>query len=146
MAMDDALIAVFDAKYTYNFWRPVMAIRNSEGDGRDPGWLPFIETPMHPEYPCAHCIIFRRSALYCKPRWQRLTPKLTSSSSTAGGAIRTWNTVGEFSQEVAMAHIYDGVHYRNSTEVGSAMGQKIGELAVKSIPKHRIPERTPSLN
>ena len=57
MAMDDALIAVFDAKYTFNFWRPVTAIRNAEGDARDPGWTPFIETPMHPEYPCAHCIV-----------------------------------------------------------------------------------------
>ena len=57
MAMDDALIAVFDAKYTYNFWRPVTAIRNAEGDARDPGWTPFIDTPMHPEYPCAHCIV-----------------------------------------------------------------------------------------
>src|SRR4029450_6788814 len=51
MAMDDALIAVFDAKYAYNFWRPITAIRNAEGDARDPGWTPFIETPMHPEYP-----------------------------------------------------------------------------------------------
>ena len=62
MAMDDALIAVFDAKYTYNFWRPVTAIRNGDIDGndatdRDPGWTPFIDTPMHPEYPCAHCIV-----------------------------------------------------------------------------------------
>jgi hypothetical protein len=56
IAMDDALIAVFDAKYAYNFWRPVTAIRNAEGDARDPNWLPFIDTPMHPEYPCAHCI------------------------------------------------------------------------------------------
>ena len=40
-------------------------------------------------------------------------PKLCSSSSTAGGAVRTWKTVGEFTQEVAVALIYDGVHYRN---------------------------------
>ncbi len=136
MAMDDALIAVFEAKYTYNFWRPVTAIRNAEGDGRDPGWLPFVDTPMHPEYPCAHCIIAASlGAVLQAEIGKGPTPKLTSSSSTAGGAIRTWNTVNEFSQEVAMARIYDGVHYRNSTEVGSAMGQKIGELAVKSLPK-----------
>jgi hypothetical protein len=136
MAMDDALIAVFDAKYTYNFWRPVTAIRNAEGDGRDPGWLPFIETPMHPEYPCAHCIIAATlGAVLQAEIGKGPTPTLTSSSTTASGAVRTWNTVGEFTQEVATARIYDGVHYRNSTEVGSAMGQKIGELAVKSFPK-----------
>jgi hypothetical protein len=61
-AIDDALIAVFDAKYHYNFWRPITAIRNGDTDGndateRDASWLPFIDTPMHPEYPCAHCIL-----------------------------------------------------------------------------------------
>jgi hypothetical protein len=49
--------------------------------------------------------------------------------------VRAWGSVGEFVQEVAVARIYDGVHYRNSTEVGAAMGKKIGELAVRSFPK-----------
>jgi hypothetical protein len=62
-------------------------------------------------------------------------PRLRSASSTAGGAVRTWTRVEDFVQEVAAARIYDGVHYRNSTEVGGAMGKKIGELAVKSFPR-----------
>ena len=136
MAMDDALIAVFDAKYAFNFWRPVTAIRNAEGDARDPGWTPFIDTPMHPEYPCAHCIVSASlGAVLQAEIGAGPAPKLSSSSSTAGGAVRTWNTVGDFTQEVAVARIYDGVHYRNSTEVGTAMGQKVGELVVKSFPK-----------
>jgi hypothetical protein len=48
-------------------------------------------------------------------------PKLSSASSTAGGAVRTWTSVGDFVREVAVARIYAGVHYRNSTEVGTAM-------------------------
>jgi hypothetical protein len=136
MAMDDALIAVFDAKYTYNFWRPVTAIRNAEGDARDPGWTPFIDTPMHPEYPCAHCILSASlGAVLQAEIGAGPAPKLSSSSPTAAGAVRTWNTVGDFTQEVAVARIYDGVHYRNSTEIGTAMGQKVGELTVKSFPK-----------
>ena len=141
MAMDDGLIAVFDAKYTYNLWRPITAIRNGDADGndateRDPSWTPFIDTPMHPEYPCAHCIVsgslgaVLRAELGTGP-----VPNLSSSSYTAGGAVRTWKTVDDFVQEVAVARIYDGVHYRNSTEVGTGMGKKIGELAVKSFPK-----------
>jgi hypothetical protein len=140
MAMDDALIAV-DGKYTYNLWRPVTAIRNGDLDGhnatdRDPGWTPFIETPMHPEYPCAHCIVASAlGAVLAAEIGSGPTPTLSSASPTAGGAVRTWTSVGDFTKEVAQARIYDGVHYRTSTEVGSAMGTKIGELAAKSLPK-----------
>ncbi len=141
MAMDDALIAVFDAKYTYNLWRPITAIRNADIDGndateRDPSWTPFIDTPMHPEYPCAHCIVSASlGAVLQAELGNGPAPTLSSASSTAGGAVRTWKSVADFVQEVAVARIYDGVHYRNSTEVGSAMGKQIGELAVKSFPK-----------
>jgi hypothetical protein len=141
MAMDDALIAVFDAKYTYHFWRPVTAIRNGDLDGndateRDPSWTPFIATPMHPEYPCAHCIVSGSLAAVLRAEiGSGPVPALSSASYTAGGAVRTWKTLDEVVQEVAVARIYDGVHYRNSTEVGSAMGKQIGEVAVKSFPK-----------
>jgi PAP2 superfamily len=136
IAMDDALIAVFDAKYTYNFWRPITAIRNAEGDARDPGWTPFIDTPMHPEYPCAHCIVSASlGAVLAAEIGTGPAPNLSTASATVGGAVRTWNTVGDFTREVALARIYDGVHYRNSTEVGSAMGRKIGELAARKIPR-----------
>ena len=136
MAMDDGLIAVFDAKYAYNFWRPVTAIRNADGDARDPGWTPFIDTPMHPEYPCAHCIVSASlGAVLSAELGTGPVPKLSSTSYTAGGAVRTWGSVGDFVQEVAVARIYDGVHYRNSSEVGTAMGKAVGELAVKRLPK-----------
>ena len=49
--------------------------------------------------------------------------------------MRTWTSVDDFVQEVAVGRIYDGVHYRNSTEVGTAMGKKIGELAARRLPK-----------
>jgi len=135
MAMDDALIAVFDAKYTYNFWRPVTAIRNTEGDAGDPGWIPFIDTPMHPEYPCAHCIVSGALGAVLESEVGTGPVKLSSASPAAAGAVRTWSSVADFVQEVAVARIYDGVHYRNSTEVGTAMGRKVGELAVQKIPK-----------
>jgi PAP2 superfamily len=140
MAMDDALIAVFDAKYTYNFWRPVTAIRNghdgNDATTREAGWTPFIDTPMHPEYPCAHCIVSASlGAVLAAEIGNGPAPTLSSASPTAQGAVRTWATVDDFTKEVAEARIYDGVHYRNSTVVGSAMGKKIGELAVTSFPR-----------
>ena len=136
MAMDDALIAVFDAKYTYNFWRPVTAIRNTDGDAGDPGWVPFIDTPMHPEYPCAHCIVSASLAAVLQAEiGSGPAPALSSTSSTAKGATRTWKSADEFAQEVAVARIYDGVHYRNSTVVGTEMGRKIGALAAPRLPR-----------
>ena len=57
-------------------------------------------------------------------------PILTTTSPTAKGAARSWKTTEEFMLEVANARIYDGVHYRNSTEVGLSMGRQVGALAV----------------
>jgi hypothetical protein len=62
VGLNDALIAVLDAKYHYNFWRPITAIRNADIDGnpateREATWQPIDNTPMHPEYPCAHCTL-----------------------------------------------------------------------------------------
>ena len=62
-------------------------------------------------------------------------PVLTSASPTAGGTVRTWTSFADFVQEVSAARIYDGVHFRNSTEVGAAMGNRIGELVARSMPK-----------
>ena len=135
--MDDALIAVFDAKYHYQFWRPLTAIRNGDQDGndatgRDASWAPFIETPMHPEYPCAHCILAATVGTILKAELGRdPMPEISSTSYTADGATRRWTSVEDFMQEVDDARIYDGVHYRNSTVVGTAMGRQVGELAAK---------------
>jgi hypothetical protein len=136
MAMDDALIAVLDAKYTYNLWRPITAIRNGDVDDnrrtdRDAGWGSLIETPLHPEYPCAHCILASTVATILERRpGSGSTLKLRSVSPNAPGVVRTWTHLADLTQEVAMARIYAGVHYRNSTEVGISMGKRIGELAL----------------
>src|SRR6266581_946408 len=135
-AIDDAMIAVFDAKYHYNFWRPVTAICNGDLDGNDatepdPSWVPFVDTPMHPEYPCAHCIIAGAVGTVLEAEiGAGPTPILTTTSTTANNSARSWKKIDDFVQEVSLARIYDGVHYRNSTQVGTAMGKQIGALAV----------------
>jgi len=135
-AIDDAMIAVFDAKYHYNFWRPVTAICNGDMDGNDAteqdlSWAPFVDTPMHPEYPCAHCIIAGAVGTVLEAEiGAGPTPILTTTSTTANNSARSWKKIDDFVQEVSLARIYDGVHYRNSTQVGTAMGKQIGALAV----------------
>ena len=137
-ATDDAMIAVFDAKYHYNFWRPITAIRNADIDGnnateRDGSWTPFINTPMHPEYPCAHCIVSGAIGTVLEPEIGNGTV-LSTTSPSANGAKRTWMKIEDFIQEVANGRIYDGVHFRTSTEVGTAMGRQVGKLAVAKYP------------
>jgi len=134
-AMDDAMIAVFDAKYHYNFWRPVTAIRNGDADGNaatapEATWASFIDTPMHPEYPSAHSILASSVGTLLQAEvGAAVMPELSTASPTAKGATRRWKKVEDFIQEVGDARVYDGVHYRFSTEVGTAMGRQIGELA-----------------
>ncbi len=149
-ATDDAMIAVFEAKYHYGFWRPITAIRNADIDGnentlRDPAWVPFIPTPMHPEYPCAHCVVAGTVGAILKAEiGENATPELWTVSYTDGGARRNWKSVDDFIQEVSDARIYDGVHYRSSADVGSEMGLQIGALAVETylspLRSSEIPE------
>jgi hypothetical protein len=137
MAMDDALIAVFDAKYFYDFWRPITAIRNGDLDGndattRDPAWVPLIDTPMHPEYPCAHCIVASSLATVLEAEVGDATvPQLNSISPAAPDLRRSWRTIPEFVRDVSEARICDGVHFRTSTEVATDMGRQIGSLAAE---------------
>lgn len=120
-AMADALIAVFDAKYHCHLWRPVTAIRNGNIEGhdsaqRDASWTPLIDTPLHPEYPCAHCTLASTVAAVLDAESARHPlPALSTSSPTAQNA-----------------RLVAGVRYRFSTEAGLALGQRIGESAVEA--------------
>ena len=131
----DAFIAVFDAKYHYYFWRPLTAIRNADQTGnpatpRDAGWLPLGETPMHPEYPCAHCITSSAVAAVIRAVVGDDIGTLSLTSATAPGVTRRWTRLDDYVNEVSNARIWAGFHYRFSTEVGKDMGRKIGELTV----------------
>ena len=97
--------------------------------------MPFITTPMHPEYPCAHCIVSGVVGTLLKAEiGDGPMPTLSTTSPTAGGSARSWANVEDFMKEVANARIYDGVHYRNSTEVGTQMGKRLGEWVTKNFP------------
>lgn len=140
IATADAGIAIFDAKYAYNFWRPVTAIRNADMDDndsttRDAAWESFIPTPMHPEYPCAHCIFQGSAASVLQTLFGDSTSKFTLTSTTAPGVTRSFDRLSDYVAEVINARIYDGVHYRASGEVGAAMGRKIGEYTVQNYFK-----------
>jgi hypothetical protein len=135
MATSDSFIAVFDAKYHYNLWRPVTAIRNADQTGNkatphDPAWLPLGDTPMHPEYPCAHCISSSAAGAVLTKLFGDEIAEVSMTSATAPGVTRKWTRIQDYTAEVSLARILAGFHYRFSTEAGEEMGRKIGELTV----------------
>jgi hypothetical protein len=115
MARADSLIGVFDSKYHYAFWRPVTAIRNGDRDDnpateRDATWLPIAETPMHPEYSCAHCV---QAASMCAVLEALIGShgigEVAMSSTTAPGVTRRWTDMYDFVKEVSQARIWAGI-------------------------------------
>ncbi len=136
MALSDAAVAVFDAKYAYNFWRPVTAIRNADLDGndataRDAGWLSLIDAPMHPEYPCAHCISGAAYAVVVAAfagEGDRARPLILRAATSAGAAgPRQYAQPAALTADVVDARVWSGVHYRTSGETGGEMGRRLGE-------------------
>jgi hypothetical protein len=138
-ALNDSIIAVLDAKYHYNFWRPITAIRNGDIDGnpatdREATWQPIAPTPMHPEYPCSHCIQSGATTGVVKAVLGTVDiPEVAMTSPFAPGATHRWTNLSALTEEVANARIWAGFHYRFSTRVGTNMGLQIGEYVVKNV-------------
>jgi hypothetical protein len=137
-AQSDAYIAVFDAKYKYEFWRPITAIRNDDIDDNpatEPAatWQPLDPTPMHPECPCAHCIQSgAMGGAIAAMLGTEDIPEVTLTSPQAPGVTYKFTNLRAMNDEASAARIYAGFHYRNSTEVGSDMGWKIGAYVVQT--------------
>lgn len=160
-AMDDAVIAVMEAKYHYGFWRPVTAIRNGDRDAnpateRDAAWSPLLDNPMHPEYPSAHGILaatlgeLLRNEIEADKAHGRepaapVAPVLATRSPTAGGTMRRWYSVDALVDEVANSRIWAGIHYRTSTDAGVAMGRQIGALATGRIARAPLGSGVPQV-
>jgi hypothetical protein len=139
VAAADAGIAVFEAKYQYDFWRPMTAIRNGDIDDnpateRDATWQPIDNTPMHPEYPCAHCIVSGAVAAAVEAALGTAEiPEVSMTSPTAPGVTHRWTNIRAYNEEVSHARIWAGFHYRFSVRVGQDMGRKVGRYVVDTI-------------
>jgi hypothetical protein len=147
IGINDAIISVLDAKYHYNFWRPITAIRNGDIDGnsitdREATWQPIANTPMHPEYPCSHCIQSGTVAGVVKAVFGTMDiPEIAMTSPTAPGVTHRWTNMKTYTEEIANARIWAGLHYRFSTRVGTEMGYKIGEYVAKNVMQATVPSR-----
>jgi PAP2 superfamily len=124
----DALIACFDAKYRYAFWRPVTAIRAGGTDGNretegDPTWSPLLGTPNHPEYPSAHACVVPATghAIAAFLRTHRID---ITVPSVTGLGDRRFATVRRLQDEVTNARVWGGIHYRSSIDDGVEIGRR----------------------
>jgi hypothetical protein len=131
----DTFIAVFEAKYAYNVWRPLTAIRVGNGqatDGTTPdvSWEPLVETPLNPEYPSAHCMGAAAVAAVLEKEFGASRVRVFRLSSPAvPKAVRSFTRLSDMVDEVANAQVWSGVHFRNSTVAGLEMGKKLGDYA-----------------
>jgi membrane-associated phospholipid phosphatase len=133
IAMADAAICSWDAKYTYNFWRPVTAIRNGQTDGNDatiadPSWSSFIITPPFPDYTSGHSTFSGAASTVLARFYGTDNIAFTTGSDFLPGVTRSFASFSAAASEAALSRIYGGIHFRSATEDGLASGVAIGEL------------------
>jgi len=95
-------------------------------------WQPIATTPMHPEYPCAHCIQSGSVAGVVKAVFGTTDiPEIALTSPTAPGVTHRFTSMTAFTDEIASSRIWAGFHYRFSTRVGTAMGLAVGDYVAQ---------------
>ncbi len=128
-AVGDATISVYAAKYVYNFWRPITAIRAVEdGNARtvaDPEWISLLTANNHPEYPSAHSYQSGAAAEVLAARFGADTPFAIQSVSLPN-VTRTFKSFSQAAAEIGESRIYGGIHFRLAVEVGLNRGAIIG--------------------
>lgn len=141
MGLANTFVTDWDAKFTYNFWRPITAIRNGDQDGndateRDPGWTPLDTTPMHPEYPSQAAIIAALAVGILESVFgpDPLIP-FTITDPVDPKLKREFQNIRQMAGEQRDARIWGGIHFRNSLEVSEDMGRKIAAYLVDNALK-----------
>jgi hypothetical protein len=139
-AVADALIAGFDAKYVYNLWRPVTAIREGDNDGNaatvgDAGWNSLFAAPAHPSYLSTHSLQSGAAAAV-------LLSLVADQAfcNTIGTDTRCFTGIGEAAQDAANSRLWGGIHFRFDNEIGLSTGYEIGEWALGQAAFDAVPE------
>jgi hypothetical protein len=130
-AILDSQIACWDAKFHYNFWRPVTAIRAGETDGNartdpDPAWIGLAVTPPHPEYPAAHGCWTSATASILE-HFNGTKRVRFALDSAVTGTMRVFTRTDDLRDEIINARVYGGMHYRDSVEVGATIGAQVAD-------------------
>ena len=137
--MADGFIAGFEAKYHYDFWRPVTAIREASSDGNDattgdPGWLSALSTPPVPDYPSTHTVLGAAAAAVLAGVFETdfVEFSMTSGAPYAGITRRFWS-FSEAAQENGSSRVLAGIHFRSAVRAGYRQGDAVGAWTVGAI-------------
>jgi hypothetical protein len=138
VALADAYIASIESKFTYNFWRPITAIRRAAADGNpatvaDPTWEPLFLTPPIPDYPSAHACAGGAAATVLISVFgdeQTFTLQSTMSFPLPQIQPRTFHRISDAAKENAMSRMLVGIHFRRACETGLDQGIEIGTWVV----------------
>jgi hypothetical protein len=128
IALADATIAVWNAKNTYNFWRPVTAIQATT----DPAWMPLLPTPAFQEYPSAHSGVSSAAASVLASFYGNTTP-FTVNSAGLPGVQREFTSFSAAVTQVVDARIYAGFHFRFSCIDGATLGARVARFVTASL-------------
>jgi PAP2 superfamily len=139
----DSVIAFYDAKYTYNFWRPVTAIRNSSTADNprtvpDPTWLPEVgNTTPDPSYPGAHAVISAAGEAVLISFFHRDHFNFQVTSEVMPGVQRSFDSFSDAAQEATLSRIFAGVHFRFDLTQGQRLGRQVADFVVENFLTER---------
>ena len=136
LAMADSVIACWDAKYFFEFWRPVTAIRleDADGDGNpdDPDWTPLISTPAHPEYTSGHSSNYGAATTVLAAYFGEDTPFFLQSQADPTW-VRFYPNFSAAVAEVAVARVYAGIHFRTACDDAVAASSEIAVYIMENL-------------
>ena len=130
----DAVIAFYDAKYTYTFWRPVTAVRAADGDGNrstagDPTWLPEVtNTPADPSYPGAHAVISAAGATVLAAFLGQDRFDFDVTSEVLPGVTRSFGRFSAAAGEASSSRVFAGVHFPFDLTAGRRLGRQVARF------------------
>ncbi len=138
IAVADAAIVSWDAKYAYNFWRPVTAIREADRDGNpdtvaDPAWTSLLVTPSFPEYTSGHSTFSAAAAVILERFYGTDGLPFSITSDTLPGTVRSYDNVHEVVEEIGLSRIYGGIHFLSADLDGIASGKALGEYVADNF-------------
>lgn len=131
VAQSDAINTCFESKYHYGTWRPYSAIHLADTDGNaattaDPAWTQVVPTPNHPEYPAAHSCFASATAAVLRAFYGTNQVRF-EFDSTVTGTTRNYATASALADELALARIAGGMHFRFAAKAGAELGRQVGE-------------------